>query len=406
MKKKLLFIINTMGRAGAETALIELLKKLDALGEFELSLYTIIPRGELFSRVPDNVRILNRCISCGSVLSAAGRAAIFFRAVYSFFYHLTGFRMLPYLFSNIAQQKKTGHVQYDKLLWRLLAEGTPARKESYDLAVAYIEGAAAYYLSDRVRADHKAAFIHIDYQQAGYLPMMDRNCYDYVERIFVVSNEVGRKFISLYPQYHEKVFLFRNILDCEGIVRKAENGVGFEDGFTGVRLVTVGRLTYQKGYDIAVDVMAQLRADGYHVRWYIIGEGPERSNLERLTESLGVKDDFILLGAKDNPYPYIKQADIYVHATRFEGKSIAIEEAQVLQKPIVASDCTGNTEQITPDYDGILLTLNKDNLVRSLEWLIDRPDIQKELSLHSAERKLVYPEDLNNLLDLMKEHSC
>lgn len=402
MKKKLLFIINTMGRAGAETALIGLLKTLDAMGEFELSLYAVIPRGELFGRVPKTVRILNRRFSSGSVLSTAGRIAIFRQAVHAFFYRFTGFRMLPYLLRNAARQKKSGKLQYDKLLWRLLADGSPAQKEAYDLAVAYIEGGAAYYLADKVRAKHKAAFIHIDYQQAGYLPMMDQNCYDCAERIFVVSTEVGEKFRSVYPQYGDKIVLFRNILDREEILRKAEAGIGFTDGFEGVRLVTVGRLHYQKGYDIAIRALAQLRADGYPVRWYVVGEGPERANLERLIQTCGVGADFVLLGARENPYPYVKQADIYVHATRFEGKSIAIEEAQILRKPIVASNCTGNAEQITPDYDGILLDLSLENLVRTLEWLIDHPERQAALSFQVAKRKLIYPEDLEQLLALIK----
>lgn len=401
MKKKLLFINNTMGRAGAETALIELLRKLDDMGEFDISLYTIIPRGELFDSVPENVRILNHHVSSGSVQSTTGQAAILLRTLYSCFYRLTGFRMVPYIFRNIAVQKKSGHIQIDKVLWRLLAEGVPPQKEYYDLAIAYIEGASAYYLADKVRAKHKAAFIHIDYKMAGYLPMMDQNCYDCTERVFVVSNEVGEKFSAVYPQYHDKVVLFRNMLDIEGITRKSEAGRGFEDGFEGIRLITVGRLNYQKGYDIAIEALAQIKKDGYNVRWYVLGEGSERPNLERIINKFDVRNDFILLGATDNPYPFIKQADIYVQATRFEGKSIAVEEAQVLRKPIVASDCTGNKEQIISNYDGILFTLNRENLVETLECLIDNPNKQKELSNHIAERKLVYPEDLDNLLALI-----
>jgi glycosyltransferase involved in cell wall biosynthesis len=109
------------------------------------------------------------------------------------------------------------------------------------------------------------------------------------------------------------------------------------------------------------------------------------------------------MGAKDNPYPFMKQADIYVHATRFEGKSIAIEEAQILGKTIVASDCTGNTEQIKSGYDGVLLTLNVENLVRELERLIDEPGLQKEYAKHVLEKKLEYPKDLESMLALLKE---
>lgn len=404
MKKKLLFIINTMGRAGAETALIELLKRLDSMGGYDLSLYTVIPCGELFERIPEHVHILNKRINKGSVHSIVGHLCVLRSVIYTFFYRLTGFRLLGYMIENMRQQRASGRkLQYDKLLWRLLADGRPALAESYDLAVAYIEGAAAYFLSDKVKARHKAAFIHIDYKEAGYTPWMDQNCYSEVERVFVVSKEVGEKFCSVYPEYRGKVRLFRNLLDQEAIRKKAVEEKGFTDGFNGIRLVTVGRLHYQKGYDIAIEALARLRKDGYPVRWYVIGEGTERRNLEILIKKYGVEEYFILMGARDNPYPFMKQADIYVHATRFEGKSIAIEEAQILGKAIVASDCTGNTEQIKSGYDGILLTLNVENLVSVLERLIDDPELQKEYAKHVLEKKMEFPEDLESMLAMLNE---
>lgn len=404
MKKKLLFIINTMGRAGAETALIELLKKLDSMGGYELSLFAIIPCGELFERVPENVHILNKHINKNSVLSFSGRMWIIRTVLSSFFYRMTGLKMLKTMAINIKQQKDSGRkLQYDKLLWRLLSDGRPAARGTYDLAVAYIEGAAAYYLADKVNAVHKAAFIHIDYQKAGYTPLMDKDCYDRMEKIFVVSKEVGEKFSSVYPKHRDRIVLFRNLLDKEAIRKKAEEGTGFTDGFEGIRLVTVGRLHYQKGYDIAIEALAELRKDGYDVRWYVIGEGLERRNLEMLTKKHGVEGYFILMGARDNPYPFMKQADIYVHATRFEGKSLAIEEAQILGKAIVASDCTGNREQIISGYDGVLLSLNVKNLVHELKKLMNEPKIQKEYAEHVLEKQLEYPADLEGMLAMLNE---
>jgi glycosyltransferase involved in cell wall biosynthesis len=291
-------------------------------------------------------------------------------------------------------------VQLDKVFWRLLAEGSPALREEYDLAVAYIEGASAYYLADRVRARRKAAFIHIDYQKAGYTKAMDRGCYDGVDRIFVVSREVGERFCAVYPEHRNKVELFRNILDVDAIRRKAEAGEGFSDGYRGVRLLTVGRLTRQKGYDVAIEALARIRTDGYDARWYVVGEGPERADLERRIERHGMQGEFVLLGAKENPYPYVKQADLYVHATRFEGKSIAVEEAQVLGKPIAASDCTGNAEQVASGYDGILFPLSAENIAKAVESLIDDPALRLALGARAAEKKLIFPEDTDNLLTL------
>lgn len=399
--KKILFVINTMGRAGAETALINLMNKLLSMGEYELSLYAIIPRGELFEWVPKDVHILNKGYSCDSVLSPAGRMAIMGQSVRAFCKHLNGLRMLPEMLRNVRSQKKeTGRIQPDKVLWRLLAASASAPEEEYDLAVAYIEGAAAYYLADKVKAKKKAAFIHIDYQKAGYTRAMDQGCYDRIDRVFTVSDEVKNKFCAVYPEYKDKTLLFRNLLDQERIRSRAKE-TGFTDGFDGIRLVTVGRLHYQKGYDIAIEACARLREMGYNVRWNILGEGPERGNLEKMIEKFGMQEHFVLMGAVDNPYPYVNEATIYVHATRFEGKSIAIEEAQVLGKTIVASDCTGNTEQIIHDVDGLMLTLNVDNLTETLKYAFDHPEVCERLRENVKKKQLDHPEDLRAMLSLM-----
>ena len=201
MKKRLLFINNTMGRAGAEKALVELLKNLDSMGKYELSLYTIIPCGELFKELPENIHILNKRIYTCSLLSIRGKLIILCNIMQAFFYRLTGFKQLKYLIGIIKEQKASKRIQYDKLFWRLLAEGRPDLSEKYDMAVAYIEGAATYFLAEKVMADKKAAFVHIDYQRAGYTPNMDRGCYGKMDRIYVVSNGVGKAFCSVYPQY-------------------------------------------------------------------------------------------------------------------------------------------------------------------------------------------------------------
>lgn len=401
MKKKLLFVINTMGRAGAETALIGLLRKLNSMGQYDLSLYTIIPCGELFDRVPHGVHIINKHINKGSVLSTSGHLRIVREVIYSFFYHLAGVKMFSYMVRNLREQRASGRLQFDKLLWRLLATGRPGLAETYDLAVAFIEGAATYYLADKVMARHKAAFIHVDYQKAGYTPWMDQDCYQGMNRIFVVSSELREKFIHVYPQYLDKVRVFHNLLDRNEILKKAEEETGFTDQIDGIRLLTVGRLHYQKGYDIAIQALAKIRDDGYKVRWYVIGEGMEKTNLERLIKKYSVEDCFILMGVRENPYPYMKQADIYVQATRYEGWGIAIEEARILGKAIVASDGTGIKEQIISGYNGLLITLEVEQLACALEHLIDNPRIRSEYAKNALERKLEFPEELEELLSML-----
>ena len=177
-------------------------------------------------------------------------------------------------------------------------------------------------------------------------------------------------FNDVYPECRNKTLVFHNLIDREEISRKAELPGGFSDAYSGKRILTVGRLTAQKAYELAIDAMKLLKDQGVKVRWYVLGEGELRNKLQQKIDSLGLKEDFLLLGAVENPYPYYKQCDLYVHATWFEGKSIAIQEAQVLGCTILVSDCSGNREQVENGTDGVLCQLSSEEISRNIAELL------------------------------------
>ena len=110
---------------------------------------------------------------------------------------------------------------------------------------------------------------------------MDKDCYRHMDRIFMVSDEVKKHFIKYYPQYQNKVAVFHNMLDYKKITSRAKEAGGFTDSYDGIRLLTVGRLAYQKAYDIAIDAMKIIKDSGCKARWYVLGEGSEREMLEK-----------------------------------------------------------------------------------------------------------------------------
>lgn len=399
--KKVLFVINTLGCAGAETALIELLKSLDEK-EYELSLYVLMGQGEMIDKIPENVKLLNDHYCKDSVLSKQGKQAMMKTVWRSFWENGNVFGKFAYIVRTFSAMRRTGKFQPDKILWRVISDGSPRFEETYDLAVAYLEGGSTYYVADHVKAKKKAAFIHIDYENSGYTRGMDRNCFDKMDRIFTVSDEVKKHFLNVYPKYQDKVKVFHNIINQDEIRRKAEEETGFEDHFDGVRLLTVGRLTYQKAYDIAIDAMKLIKDRGYKVRWYILGEGSERPALEKKVKELGLEKEFLMPGAASNPFPYYKQADIYVHATRFEGKSIAIQEAQTLGCAIIASDCNGNREQIVQEKDGLLCLLEPESIEEAVISLVKDRDKRIRLGNAAKEKDIVHKGEIQLLLELMQ----
>ena len=401
MSKKVLFVINTLGQAGAEVALLELLRSMDP-AEYDISLYVLMEQGELLSRIPEHVRLLNDRYEEVSVLGREGSGKMVSTVLRALVTRGTIFRRFPYLVSNLAAMIRRGRIWPDKLLWRVISDGAKRLEETFDLAVAYLEGGSAYYVADYVKARKKAAFIHIDYGQAGYTRKLDQDCYLRYDSIFTVSGEVKEHFLAAYPECGRRTEIFHNQMDQEEIKRRSREVGGFTDSYSGIRILTVGRLTYQKAYDYAITALKLLKEEGYPVKWYILGEGNQRTVLEKKIEEYSLQEDFLLPGAVANPYPYYAQTDIYVHATRFEGKSIAIQEAQILGCPIIASDCSGNREQIVNGADGLLCDLDPETIKESIAVLIKDEEKRKALGRAAADKNNSYKEDMQMLYALME----
>lgn len=400
--KKLLFIINTLGFGGAERAILNLFSALDS-NKYEISLFVLTGQGELRRELPENVRLINKKYKEVSVLTKKGRRLLTLSVLKAGIGKALFLRRAAYIIKNFLIMRKKGKIMPDKLLWRLLSDGAPKIQEEYDLAVAYLEGGATYYVADYVKAKKKAAFVHIDYEKAGYTRELDLDCYEKFDRIFTVSDEVKEHFLRVYPEYENKTSVFNNILNQERIIKMADQGEGFNDGFKGLRLLTVGRLTRQKRYDIAIEAMKLIKEKiSMPIRWYVLGEGDLRQELEQQIKSAGLENDFILMGVKENPYPYYKGCDFYVHATEFEGKSIALQEAQVFGKPILATDCSGNREQIENGTDGILCELDPGQVCEKLLYMINNPEKCKGYAEKAKQKELCNTKGFEEFIAMAK----
>ena len=135
---------------------------------------------------------------------------------------------------------------------------------------------------------------------------------------------------------------------------------------------------------------------------FVLGEGELRKVLTKKIRELGLEKDFILLGQRDNPYPYYAQTDLYVHATRFEGKSIAIQEAQTLGRAVIASDCNGNLEQIADGEDGILCGLTPRLVAEKIEDLYLNEGKRSRLGEKAKKKEISYERELRLFRNLLE----
>jgi len=398
--KKVLFVMNTMGRAGAEMALLELLRNLNK-EELDISLFVLTGQGEMRKEIPEGVRLLNSVYDECSVHTPEGKRRLTKTVLKAMFRRGTVFRLLPYLTGQTIQMLKKGRFLPDKLLWRVLSDGAERFEERYDLAVAYIEGGSTYYVLDHVNAEKKVAFFHVDYRQNGNARSLDRECYLHFDRIFAVSDTVKEVLCEVYPECKEKTTVFHNLINKDKIKQMAEVPGGFSDEYDGYRILTVGRLTEQKDFMQSVFALKLLKEQGVEARWYVLGEGEQRAELERLIREQNLEDSFFLPGSVENPYCYMKQADIYVHATRFEGKSIAIQEAQVLGRPILASACSGNRELVQHGVDGLLCEMTPEAICAGIKELLFSEEKRRKFGEMAAKRQMTDSRELGKLMSIL-----
>ncbi len=403
MKKKILFVINTLGQAGAEKALLNLISALDR-NAYEIYLYVMLNQGEMIYDVPNYVHVLNKHISPLPVLGKEGEGHMTKEVLKSFVRHGSGIKYASYFLKNYNRMKQSKRILWDKLLWREVACGAKRFSTEFDLAVAYLEGASTYYVADYVNAKKKAAWIHVDMEQAGYTKELDLDCYEKMDACFAVSEEVKHAFFRLHPECREKTKVFENILDTKRMEKLSHQGEAKEFDKNSFCILTVGRLHPQKGYELAVETMEELKKKNYPIKWYIMGEGPLRKKLEELICEKGLKEEMILLGAKKNPYPYFLNCDLYVHATRFEGKSIALSEAKALGAPLVVSNVSGNRQQVKDGENGLICALSKEELSRAIIRLYEDEALRKKMGdTNKSQSVFEGKEDLSLLLDLVKD---
>lgn len=401
MKKKLLFVINTLSRAGAETALLEILRQLDP-ERYDVSLFVLTGQGEMVLELPSYVRLLNTDYDDISVLSRAGKQKLMKQVLRSLCARGTVIRLSPYLLRNLWNMLKRRSVNVEKLLWRVLSDGAPRWDIEYDLAVAYLEGGSTYYVADHVKAAKKAAFVHIDYTMAGYTRELDLDCYSKMDKIFTPADTTRLSVLEVYPEYEHKLELLPNILNFSEICRKSQLSGGFTDSYSGTRLLTVARLTAQKALDISIEAMKLLKDTGGQFRWYVLGEGDQRGYLEQKIRALGLTEDFILCGAVDNPYPYFVQSDLYIHASRFEARSISIREAQILECVILASDCDGNRETVSDGIDGKYCPLTPEGIRDGILWLMEHPKERAQYAKAAGQKYENHANEADKLLSLVE----
>ncbi len=260
-------------------------------------------------------------------------------------------------------------------------------KENYDVEIAFLEGAITRLFSSKNTDTKKIAWIHNEISsvfgkgmKAKIKRKMDARLYQKYETLVFVSKENLKDFQNTYPHINNQKEVIYNYLEEKSILEKAEKVQQNLFDLSETNIVTVARLVPQKAIDRLLEVHYQLKQKGLKHHIYVIGEGPERQKIENKIKQYKIEDSFTLLGKKENPYPYMKQADYFCLFSKFEGYGMVLEEAKILQKLILITDTAAR--EAVEDYPYSCIFENTtQGIEKGLEEILKKKTLAQKLTL-------------------------
>lgn len=372
MKKKILVIGITMAAAGSEKSFLSFARHAIDYDQYDVDLLLAKKTGDFLSQLPKEIRVLEMDAMGEIFLINRDNAFKIIARRYLIKNPLRAFRLLPYIINRKTAKTPAEKDFASNRIWVELLKKMPMFEEEYDAALAYWGDHTMFYMCDKVKAKKKIAWLHFDYAQPPREDALYLHYFSRCDKVITVSEKIEHSLKEALPQIAHKVITVENIIDETEILRLANEPCDFEDGFAGIRLLTVGRICHQKGYDMAIPAIARLVSEGYAIKWDIIGDGDQsdKDSLFEIVLKNGLEKNVSFLGIKQNPYPYMRKCDIYLQPSRHEGKPIAVEEAKVLGKPIFLTNFSSANEQLKGYFCGEIGEISTEGVYLGLKKLL------------------------------------
>lgn len=393
-RKKILFVNYSLHSGGIEKSLVTILSLFD-YKTYDVDLQLFANEGLFFERIPEQVHVLP------PLLPAQYRENI--RRAFPALL-LSGHPLLAFcrLLVSFAGLRGTMGERLTRM-WKIERHFVPCSKKHYDAVIAFMEGQPLYYAVEKADADVKVGFIHGDYRAMGLQEEFDRPYISKLNALCTVSESCKTALVDTFPEQSSKFHVIYNIISSSFLRSMSEKEKGFGDVYSGARILSIARLSHQKGLDIAMPAVVDLNRKGIPLRWYIIGVGPEEDALKQRAADLKAGDSIVFLGERGNPYPFVRECDIYMQPSRFEGKAIAVDEAMVLCRPILLTDFSTASDQITDGENGMIVPMTTEGVEQGLETLVQDAALREKYVHALSECDLTNESEIEKLYALIKK---
>ena len=377
--KKLLFGITGLTLGGAERVLVDISNKL--CEKYDITIFTIYAKGELEKQLSPKVKL---------------------KSLYDVRYDELSKEQKILIPLKLYLNKK--RVYKNKI------------KGDYDAEIAFLEGPITRLFSVKNKNTRKIAWIHNDISlvfgtgiKAKIKKEADRKIYSKYDTLVFVSRDNMKKFREVYKDTVRNDYLepvkkevIYNYIDSKNVIEKAEEKTEITFDESKLNFVTVARLVPQKAIDRLIKVHSKLIENNLEHNFYVIGDGPEKENLENMIKEHDVSNTFHLLGKKENPYPYIKNADYFCLLSNFEGYGMVLEEAKILGKSIIITN-TAAREAVEKYEDSVIIENNEEKIYEELKEIIENNNKNKGKIRLQESRKYDNSNIINKIVKLIGE---
>lgn len=385
--KKILFVMHSLEYGGAERSLVNLMNELPR-NKYHIDILLFQKKGDFLQQLPAWVNVLDTPAVLKELYAPLRQA---------------GKYLIPKVVGTLCA-KFARHTRKSRsaFRWRHFYQRMiPVLSIRYDTAVAYVGAEVMYYVRDCVQADRKLVWIHNDYRTAGYSKEDDAPYLADMDGIVSVSQGCVDVLREEFPELKHRMHYIENITSSAAVRTMAEAFVPPEYQPDGVNILSVGRLWPQKGFDLAIKAASVLRKQGLKFRWFVVGEGSLRPELEKQIEDEGLGDTFFLLGTRLNPYPYIKHCTVMVQSSRYEGKSVVLDEAKILRTPIVATCYPTVADQVAEGKEGIITAMSAEDLAQGVVQLVQDQQLCQSMRDYMARHEYGNQQEVEKYISLI-----
>lgn len=395
-KKSILICSHAMEIGGAERSLLDLLYTFD-YEKYDVDLFLYRHSGEWLKDIPEKVNLLPELDKYSSLL--VPMTELIGNKQFGLLVGRFAGRSLAKIYSKSQSFTRSAvGIEYShKYTKSLLPKINPGKK--YDLAISFLT--PHYFVAEKVNADKKIAWIHTDYSTVEVNIESELKMWSRYDNIVSISNDCTKSFLKKFPSLEEKIIEIENILSADLIKRKSKEFEPLELDANSIRVLSIGRFSDAKNFDNVPEICKKIIDKGLNIKWYLIGYGGDEQLIRNKIAKFNMQDNVVIIGKKENPYPYIRACDAYIQPSRYEGKSVAVREAQILEKPVIITNYATAQSQLKDGYDGVIVPMDNDGCADGIYNVLTDKKLMQQLSFNCSQNDYTNSSEVEKIYELI-----